>query len=240
MESILLCYNRLRAIQIEIIIFISSIIGIILTTLGILYIPFEIDSITYKKILIINIPISFLIIIFIILFIISRLKYLINDKYNSFFCFLSLGLVLLCLTELISNLINSSLIITNIYYKYYYDKNKITKIQWIYTLIIIILIIINFFSLVLLSLSENLRINLGINGSYQNYKLAIKLENEIQKSKNNDNESDYTQDISLNNLKKSSMINIKKFFNSNKKKKITIKVNNNIINKNFIKFTNEK
>ena len=237
MESILLCYNRFRALQIEITIFFSSILGIILTCFGLILIPFEIDSKNHKIIFIINIPLFFLIILITVIFIIFRLKSMINDKYNLYFYFLSLGLIILCVIELFLNLINNSIIINNMYYNDYFAKNKklknikkLTVIQWIQSMAIIIILMINFFSLILLSLSENLRINLQINGSYHDYTLAIKLERENAQKQSGDNYSIFTNDTSINNFSKilkeknikSSQINIK---NQKKDESINIKIN---------------
>ena len=240
-----MCFNRFKALQIDISIFISSLIGIIFTFLGLLFIPFEIDLKIYKIVFILNIPISFIIILISLIFIIFRLKYMINNQYNIFFYNLSLVLILLSLIQLISNLVNDSLIINNMYYNDYfakykkYTKNKkINKIQWINSIIIIILLIINFFSLILLALSENLRINLQIDGSYHNYLKAIKLEEEYAKNKSKYDDTEITQDLSLNSLDKNKKEkNIKSNLNLKNNKDISfeIKVNNNEMNKNLVK-----
>ena len=173
---------------------------------------------------------------------------MINNKYNIFFYYLSLVLILLSMIQLISNLVNDSLIINNMYYNDYFAKfkkytkiKKLNKNQWINSIIIIIFLIINFFSLILLALSENLRINLQIDGSYHNYLKAIKLEEEYAKNKNKDNDSEITMDLSLNALdknkkekdKKSSQINLK--IKNIEEPSIEIKVSNNKMNKNLVK-----
>ena len=114
MESILVCFNRFKALHIEISIFISSILVILFTTFGLLFIPFEIDSKFHKVLFSINLPISFIIILLSIIFIFFRLKYMINDKYNKYFYILSLGLIILCMIELLLNLVNDSLIINSL------------------------------------------------------------------------------------------------------------------------------
>ena len=208
MECLLLCYNNLRALQIEIAIFISSILGVILTFLGLLFIPFEIDSKIHKLIFLLNYPLSIFIIIISMIFFFCRIKYIINDKYNIYFYFLSLFLIILCVLELILNLVNNSLIINNMYYNDYFANNKLvktkkalTKIQWIFTVSLICILIINLFSLILLSLSENLRINLQIDGSYSNYLLAIKKEEEYIAKENEQNSKNLPSDSSINNIK---------------------------------------
>ena len=205
MEKILFCFNRFKALQIEITIFISSILGIIFSIFGYCYIPFEIDSIYHKIIFSINFPLLFLIGLISSIFIFFRLKYMINDKYNLFFYFLSLGLVIICMIELILNIINDSLIINNMYYNDYFSKikkykkfQKLSKNKWIISIIIMIILIINFFSLILLSLSQNLRIHLQIDGSFHNYLLAIKLEEKMAQNKTMENNSGFSSDININ------------------------------------------
>ena len=196
MEKILLCFNHFRALQIEITILISSILGILFTIFGYFYIPFEIDSNYHKIIFSINFPLLFLISLISLIFIKFRLKYMINDKYNLYFYFLSLGLVILCMVEFILNIINDSLIINNMYYNDLFYKNKkyknikkLSKNKWVISIIIMIILIINFFSLILLSLSQNLRIHLQIDGSFHNYLLALKLEEKISKNQIIENNS---------------------------------------------------
>ena len=246
MESILLCYNRFTALQIEISILISSIIGIICTFLGLIYIPFEIDSKIYKILFISNFPLSFIIIIISLILIIFRLKYMINNTYNIYFYGISFGLIIICMTQLILNLVNNSLIINNMYYNDYFAKfkkykniKKLTKSQGIKSIIIIIILLINFFSLILLSLSDNLRINLQIDGSYNDYLKAVKLEEEYAKNKSKIDESELTQDLSINSIGqnkkekdlKSSQINLK----NDKDISLEIKVdNNNVMNKKLV------
>ncbi len=162
---------------------------------------------------------------------------MINYKYNSYFYFLSLGLIFLCVIELLLNLINNSFIINNMYYNDYFAKNKklkdikkLTVNQWIKSMSIIIILTVNFFSLILLALSENLRINLQINGSYHDYILAIKMEKENAQKQSGDNYSIFTNDTSINNFSKISkekniklsQINIK---NQKKDESINIKIN---------------
>ena len=235
-----MCFNRFNALQIDISIIISSIIGIIVTFLGLLFIPFEIDLKIYKIIFIFNIPLSFIIIFISLIFRIFRLKYIMNNRYNIFSYYLSLVLILLCMIELISNLVNDSLIINNMYYNDYFAKfkkytkiKKLNKSQWINSIIIILFLIINFFSLILLALSENLRINLQIDGSYHDYLKSIKAEEEYAKNKSKDNDVEITQDLSLNSLggnKKEKNLNIK----NNKDISIEINVSNNKINKKLV------
>lgn len=207
MESILICFNRFKALHIEISIFISSILVILFTTFGLLFIPFEIDSKFHKVLFSINLPISSIIILLSIIFIFFRLKYMINDKYNKYFYILSLGLIILCMIELLINLVNDSLIINNMYYNdYYYSKNKkkkkLSKTQWFNSIFILFILNIIFFSLILLALSQNLRIHLQIDGSFHNYILAIKLEEEESaKNKKIENDSEFITNIDKNDIK---------------------------------------
>ena len=248
METILFCFNRFRALQIEISIFISSLLGIIFSIFGYYYIPFEIDSIYHKIVFSINFPLLFLISLISIIFIFFRLKYMINDKYNVLFYFLSLGLVIICMIELILNIINDSLIINNMYYNDYFSKikkykniKKLSKNKWIISIIIMIILIINFFSLILLSLSQNLRIHLQIDGSFHNYLLAIKLEEKMAQNKMAENSSEFSSEININvdglikNKKgkknKPEQIDLKIYKDNN----MEIIIDNNKINNNLVK-----
>ena len=59
-----------------------------------------------------------------------------------------------------------------------------------------------FFSLILLALSQNLRIHLQIDGSFHNYILAIKLEEEESaKNKKIENDSEFITNIDKNDIK---------------------------------------
>ena len=131
---------------------------------------------------------------------------MINNKYNKYFYILSLGLLTVCLTELLINIVNDSLIINNMYYNdYYYSKNKknkkLSKFQWFNSIFSLMILMVIFFSLILLAISQNLRIHLQIDGSFHNYKLAIKLEEEC--AKNMKNNSEFIADVDINNCDKS-------------------------------------
>ena len=248
MEKILFCFNYFRAIQIEITIFISSILAIIFSIFGYFYIPFEIDSKYHKIIFSTNFPLLFLISLISIIFIIFRLKYMINEKYNIFY-FLSIGLVIICMVILILNIINDSLIINNMYFNDFFSKNKkyknikkLSKNKWIITVIIMIILIINFFFLILLSLSQNLRIHLQIDGSFHNYLLALKIEEKISKNKMYENNSEFSSQLNINDMNeqinnkkekknKSNLIDLK----NKKNNDIEIIIDNNRMSNNLVK-----
>lgn len=125
--------------------------------------------------------------------------------------------------------------------KKYKNIKKLSKNKWVISIIIMIILIINFFSLILLSLSQNLRIHLQIDGSFHNYLLAIKLEEKMAKNKMAENSSEFSSEININvdglikNKKgkknKPEQIDLKSYKDNN----MEIIIDNNKINNNLVK-----
>ena len=105
-----------------------------------------------------------------------------------------------------------------------------------------IILIINFFFLILLSLSQNLRIHLQIDGSFHNYLLALKIEEKISKNKMYENNSEFSSQLNINDMNeqinnkkekknKSNLIDLK----NKKNNDIEIIIDNNRMSNNLVK-----
>ena len=181
---LLLCYNRFNTYALEITSIIISIIGCILTYIGVYYIPFWVDSSIFKYIFIINIPYFILIIILNIICLSFRKLDLINNVFNTFNFGVTICAIYIALFGFVTNLINDSITLCNM--KYYQEtlslkknlnnKKKLTNNDWAITIIIIFLIFFFWINLLFISLSDNILINLKINRSYHTYELAIEEE----------------------------------------------------------------
>lgn len=205
---LLLCYKRFSPFAIEITSIIISFIGVILTYCGLLIIPFRVDSNIYKICFILNIPYFILMIILNFSFIIFRhLGLIYNNLY--LLCFtLSITEIYISLFGLITNLIDNSLMISNMkfYQKLYSGKKskkylKITPGEWVCSLIVFFIIFFFWINLILLNLTENLLINLKVSGSYHLYQLAMKAEKKFYEEQNNKNHSTTEETINENDIK---------------------------------------
>ena len=86
------------------------------------------------------------------------------------------------------------------------NTTQLTSNEWKYTILVIIFLLIIYFSFIFLALSDNLRINLKIDDSYYQYQLAIEEEINIQKDQPNlqpkeskDKMKDNNKEIYVNN-----------------------------------------
>lgn len=255
---LLLCYTRISPLIIEIILFILSIIGSIVTYYGLSRIPFHIDSKIYRIVFFINIPYFILIIILNLIFLIFRYYNLMVNELNLWGYGLSIVEVYITLFGIITNLINDSLILSNM--KYYEEitlkQNSskyplITSKEWLYTKIVLPIILFFWLNMLLMSLADNLLINLRINGSYYSYELALKLERNYNKNHNNNDEdidnqnqennsqenNDNDEDIENTNEEKISN-NENSDEQGNNQNKINLQVNPNINHELKINYNN--
>ena len=261
---ILLCFRRFSPLALEITCSILCIIGGIATYFGLLGIPFHIDSNINKIFFFINIPYFIVMILLNIVFLFLRYKDLINNELHLWGYGLSIIEIYIALFGVITSLINDSIIISNM--RYYQEISlikksskypMITHMEWLYTKTILPIILFIWVNMLLIALSDNILINLKINGSYQAYEEALEQENrniERHNPNNDIDEENYSQERTNRNLnnnqkQKSSFINkIKKILikikktshfklkrkkdNITKKDSINIKINNNINNDN--------
>ena len=179
--NLLLCYNYFSSLAIQIANIVLSIIGTIITNLGLTKIPFHIDSYIYKFCFKLNILYFIIIILINISFFVFSYLGLINDSLNLIAYILSIVEIYTSIFGIISNFINNFLILDNmkIYQKLANIKKDkkhplLTDKQILLTKLIIIAIFFIMINLILLSFSDNLRISLQINGSYSNYKKSKK------------------------------------------------------------------
>ena len=186
--NLLLCYNYFSSLAIQIANIVLSIIGTIITNLGLSKIPFHIDSYIYKFCFKLNILYFIIIILINISFFVFSYLDLINDSLNLIAYILSIVEIYTSIFGIISNFINNFLILDNM--KIYQNlanikKDKkhplLTDKQILLTKLIIIAIFFIMINLILLSFSDNLRISLQINGSYSNYKKSKKKEKDYNK-----------------------------------------------------------
>ena len=227
-ECLLFCYNRFPALALEITCVILSIIGGIITYFGQKEIPFYIDANIYKIVYLINIPYFISIILFNIIFFIFRYYDLMNNRLHLLGYSLSIIEIYVALFGIITNLINDTLIITNMgFYQESALKKKsskyhlITKKEWLYTKIILCVIIFIWANMLLITLTDYLLIDRKIKGSFHKYSLAIKNENDFIKSQNSEDDDD----DEVKNKKKKNLKNRK---NKNKNNKVNNNTNNNI------------
>ena len=182
---LLLCYNFCSALAIQIISCFFSIIGIILTQIGIHKIPFYINNDIFEIFFTINIPYFLFIIIFNIIFFIFRCAKLMNNELNLWGYGLSIIEIYISIFGIITNIINDSMIFYNIndYQKSSMlkktKKSTLTDGQLLYTKIILIIIFVIWINILFLAISDNVLINLKIDGSYNNYYKSMKIEKEI-------------------------------------------------------------
>ncbi len=176
----LLCYSRFSPKPLEISNILFSIIVGLTTYIGHPKIPFYIDSQIYKIIYFFNIPYFIIIILLNIVFLLFRFFNVMNNSLYLWGYSLSVAEIYVALFGIITNLINDSIIISNI--KYYQElsmKKKsqkfrlITPEELLYTKIIFPVILFIWVNIILVALTDNLLINMKISASYHTYELAI-------------------------------------------------------------------
>ena len=255
-SCLLLCYTRFSPLVLEIICFFLSVIGGIVTFLGLKKIPFYIDSKIYKIVFFINIPYFIIMIILNVIFIIFRYYDLINNELNLWGYGLSVFEIYLSIFGIITNLINDALIISILRdYEYASMKNPskyhmIQPIEWLYTKIVLPAILIIWFNMLLIALTDNFLIYLKIKASYHSYELAIEDEQHFEdtqkkhkeeENKEEDNKEeeykeeeykDYNEDINTKDVLKNNNIN-KDNLNYNKDNINKNKNNNNNNSNNY-------
>ena len=232
--SILLCYKRFPPILLEIACLISSIIGITFTCFCSKRIPFYADSKIDKILFLSNIPLLIIIFILNILFIVLRRYDLINNELYFWGYGLSSMNIYISIIGIFINLIYEfsflMIIVTE-------NKNYplINQKQWRYIISFITTIIFIWVNIMLMSITENLLINIKINASYHSYELAIENENKIrQKQNQKDNIEENTTNDHESQEKNKHDINIDKSNEENTRRKLNSKdiINNKIRNSN--------
>ena len=170
---LLLCFNEFSAIRLEICTCSLSFIGIIITLMGIKIILWNIQSFLHKIIFKSNILLFFLTFIFSTIMFISRMKGIIYSKFKKSGILISIMLITFCAIGFIGNLVSNVSFIDNLIT----NKNILKLNDWIKSLLIIISLLIIWIILIMTTLSDNLRVNFEINGSYNDYLRAIDEEN---------------------------------------------------------------
>ena len=185
METYIFILDKFSALTIELIICVFSIIGIIASICGLSDIPFEIDKKVFKKIFTINIYLLIFILLISIILITLRKLRLINHTFNFFSYVLSIILIIISIVGFLKNVFIDTFIINNMnYYDAKAKKNnseKLSKKQWVNTVLIIITLLVLYFLFIFLGLSDYLRISLKIDDSYYKFQLAIEEEMRTKK-----------------------------------------------------------
>lgn len=200
---LLLCYYYFSAFYIQLSSYLLSTTGILLTIMGLYYIPFNIDVDIYKTFFYLNFPYFILILILNIAFSVFRCLNIMNDNYNLCGYCLSIISIYIHIFGIIINIINDIMILNNISFYQKLAVNKQSKdypllnnIEIISTKVILSLILFIILNLLFLSIADNILIGLKINDSYYHYKLSINIElknkelednNKKKKKKNNNN-----------------------------------------------------
>ena len=182
MSHFLLCFNYLNAYTIELLIFFTSLLGIANAYFSHLLIPWDVLPWDFElRFKILNIFLFCVILLFLTPIIFLRLKGLINNNCNSNSFYISLvGIVSSCFGVGITIYFNI-LILKNMNKYELNSKNKIRnkkipKQDWIKTIILISIISFIWIILLILTISDSLRIEKQTNGSYSSYLSAIKEE----------------------------------------------------------------
>ena len=180
--SILLCFNYLNAYIIEAGTIIFSCLGALNLYFTQKKLPWYADSLLERKIFLFS-SICFLIIIFFLSIIKAffRFKGIIKSQCNCFSFYLSLICIFSSLFGLITDLFMYVLLMTNMKYynlaikskKSLQNKKLVTDQEWTNTIISMILSLLIWVMLILLAMSDNLRIDLKTNASYNKYLEAI-------------------------------------------------------------------
>jgi len=234
---LLFCYIRFNPLALEITNLFLSIIGGGFTFFGSSKIPFYIDSNIYKIIFYFNIPYFIIIILLNIIFLFFRFLNLMNNVLNLWGYGLSIFEIYTALFGIVTNLINDSIIISNIrYYQELSLKRKSPKYplippeQLLYTKIVLPLLLFLWINMILIALNDNLLINIKISGSYHTYELALENEKIYSEKQYINNDNDSNDDNQKNNNKN---INVKVNINNNNiNNNINTNINNNINNNN--------
>ena len=225
---ILLCYILISPLIIEIILFSLCILGLIITYFGLSKLPFYIDSKIYKIIFFINIPYFIMMIILNIIFLIFRYYDLMINELHLWGFGLSIVEIYIALFGIITNLLNDAMIISNM--KYYNEISKniksskypmITSKELLYTKIILPIILFFWINMLLMSLADNLLINLRVKGSYRLYELALKEE------RNNGNNNNNSHEEGANNENQNTNEENEDIDNNNNQNDIENEVNEN-------------
>ena len=180
--SILLCFNYLNAYIIEAGTIIFSCLGALNLYFTQKKLPWYADSLLERKIFLFS-SICFLIIIFFLSIIKAffRFKGIIKSQCNCFSFYLSLICIFSSLFGFITDLFLYVLLMTNMKYynlaikskKSLQNKKLVTDQEWTNTIISMILSSLIWIILLLLTMSDNLRIDLKINDSYNKYLKAL-------------------------------------------------------------------
>ena len=242
----LLCFKRLPPLALEVICLILSIGSGVLAYFGLKHltkIPFYLESKSSEILFFINIPFFILMVILNIIFLIFRYFELINNKLNKWGIIFSVTEIFLALFGFVFNLINIALIMTN---KIIYVQNdKLIEKRWLYTKIILPIILFIWVNLFFIAFSDYILIDLKISDSYHIYKLALEDERQFEKDcktnsneKSNintnigiiiDNNNNRIENISDNKQNKVTIINnVNNMNNYNRNIKINNDINDNI------------
>ena len=185
--DLLLCFNSLRAKTIEILIIIFSLIGIVLGTLGIIFIPWKITSSAMEILHILILIFSFLSLIFSFIILFLRKNHRLSKRVKRILIFISIFMEFICLFSLIFLIIISFLTFSDLDNKEgsvidevieetgevinrtYVEKALTTKVKKILTIIIISLRIVIWILLLFLWVSDYVRLIFGMECSYNEY-----------------------------------------------------------------------
>jgi len=234
---ILLCYIKFPPMLIEISTSILSLIGGVLIYYGLYEIPFHSIDKYFKLLFTMNIPFFILLMITNILFIFFRYFDKINNEFNLWCYYISMSEIIISTVNLILNLIYDTFVIQEII------NIVLTRKEWLFTKIILSLILFILINILLMNVTDNFLISLKINGSYCQYEMAIEAENNINKKKEeNDNNEGSTDESSgntsnNNNNKRvsTSAINVNDIISNSNNDHIKIDLNNlNNINENNV------
>ena len=228
---LLLCYIKFSPIPLEITNVLLSIIVGITTYMGYPKIPFYIDSQIYKIIYFFNIPYLIIIIILNTTFLIFRFYNLMNDSLNLWGYGLSVVEIYVALFGILTNLINDSLIISNMkYYREMSLKRKsqkyplITQEELFYTKIILPIILFIWVNIILIALMDNFLINTKISASYHTYELAIREERNYARSQRDNSDNNHNE-VVINS--QNSIINDNNMSNNSNNNNQNDDINNN-------------
>lgn len=181
------CLNNLSAFMIELVSFTLAFVGIFIIIILYYLIPWNYLQSFEKHMLICNVYFYSSILIIISLLMLFRLMQIIYTKlyrisYSLFFAFLFEDLLGLFCSTYLAISINNTLF--KKFSKYQVNKinleEELTLNELIIILFLLILTFINWVILILLSLSEHLRIKLKLHTSYNHYCRAIDLEIHIK------------------------------------------------------------
>lgn len=238
-SCLLLCYTRFSPLALEITCLIVSIFGGIITFLGLKKIPFYIDSKIYKIVFLINIPFFLIMIALNVVFMIFRYYDLINNELNLWGYGLSIFEIYLSVFGIITNLINDALIISilrdyeNIAIKNPSKYHMIQPIEWLYTKIVLPVILLIWFNMLLIALTDNFLIYLKIKASYHNYELALEDEEKFSNAQKKDKEEQNKDEVNHEG-ENNEDVNTKDILKNKNMNKDSVKDNKTIIDKNNI------